>query len=350
MSTTQEGTTLVLASIAVCLVIYAMNKQFQRGDTSVRIVNAVTSVKEALGASRFMKGRFGKAGKKLRAHLKEKRETKKALGSSDLNCDDISPSNPNWARCAQGAGIGRVPSTDSSAAVTSTMLDFAKDNAESQGLGARIQDDFINAEYAQGLGAKLGGMRISNNLQNNAFFSEGTENPTAAVTSGLSTEGAQAFPFASRSDEGAEAVQNTPPQTGPVPGTEAVGMGMNFAAFAAQAKNGGSSEESRGASRQQFATKQVGAEFNPFVQTEQVESDLKLGEGLALSEAFAQKTVGSGLLLEDAFKSHTGAAVSPVSAELGASPEDLAQATAVLKEVNIVQSTTGGQLDFGIRP
>jgi hypothetical protein len=235
--------------------------------------------------------------------------------------------------------------------VTSTILDFAKDNSASQGLGGRIQDDFINAEYAQGLGAKLGGMRISNNLQNNAFFSEGTENPTAAVTSGLSTEGAQAFPFASRSDEGAEAVQNTPPQTGPVPGTEAVGMGMNFAEFAAQAKSAGSSEESRGTARQQFATKQVGADFNPFVQTEQVESDLKLGEGLALSEAFAQKTVGSGLLLEDAFKSHTGAAVSPVSdKELGASPEDLAQATAVLKEVNIVQSTTGGQLDFGIRP
>lgn len=365
MSSTQEGTTLILASIAVCLMIYAMNQQYKKGDTSVRIVNALSSAKETLGASRFFKGRFGKKNRKGTAsELKMKRLMKKELGvkkarvDESIDCSNLSPSDPNWARCAQGAGVGRVRTNKAGQQVTSTLLDFAKDSTRHQGLGSgvkRLSDDFVNDQFDQGLGAGAKGMKISNNLQNNAFFSEGTENPGSLVTSGISSEGAAAFPFSRRSDEGAEARQNSPPQTGPVPGTEPVGMGMNFAAFARKAKSEFKGDGSRGSARQDVMPKQVGADFNPFVQEKQVgnpfvKSTEKLGAGLSLSEAFEQKNVGSGLPIKDAFKTQSlGSAVSPIS-EVGASPEDISAATAVLKEVNIVQSTTGGQLDFGIRP
>lgn len=363
MSSTQEGTTLVLASIAVCLVIYALNQQYKKGDTSVRIVNALSSAKETLGASRFFKGRFGKKNRKqIASELKKNRVMKKELGvkkarvDPTIDCSNVAPSDPNWQRCAQGAGVGRVRSN--TAQVTSTLLDFARDSNRNQGLGVqnRLTDDFVNDQFDQGLGASgPKGMKISNNLQNNAFFSEGTENPGSLVTSGISSEGAAAFPFARRSDEGAEARQNTPPQTGPVPGTEPVGMGMNFAAFAGKAKSDFKGDGSRGSARHEVMPKQVGVDFNPFVQNKQVgnpfvKSTEKLGSGLSLSDAFEHKTVGSGLPIEDAFKSKSlGVAVSPVS-EVGASPEEISAATAALKEVNIVQSTTGGQLDFGIRP
>lgn len=358
MSSTQEGTTLVLASIAVCLMIYAMNLQYKRGDTSTKIVNAINTVKETLGASRFFNGKFGrgtKAAKKLREELRSKRSVKKALGlkrarvDPNLDCSKVSPSDPNWARCASGSSVGRVPTTSASTRVQSTILDFARESNANQGLGTsamRLTDGFVQDQFDQGLGAKLGGLKISHNLQNNAFFSQGTENPGSLVTSGISTEAAAAFPFSRRSDEGAEARQNTPPQTGPVPGTEPVGMGMSFAKFIGKDKMESYGEGSRGASRQMVVSKEEKRVGNPFVQTKK-----ELGSGLALSEAFSQKTLGSGLSLEDAFKTKSlGVAVSPVSGELGASAEDISQATAVLKEVNIVQSTTGGQLDFGIRP
>lgn len=76
-------------------------------------------------------------------------------------------------------------------------FDFASDSLRNQGLGVgRLQDDFVHDQYNSGsLGApRPGGMRIDkSNLKNN--------NATSLIGSGVSTEGAEAFPFARKSTD-----------------------------------------------------------------------------------------------------------------------------------------------------
>lgn len=371
MSSTQEGTTLILASIAVCLMIYAMNQQYRKSSPA------------ALGSSMDLGSRFGNLRqriidwnnqRKARA-AKAKRKAKAALGARkarvdpNLDCSDVSPSDPNWARCAQGAGVGRIPTRNAKNAVFNFQLDAEKDGIKHQGLGTRIQDSFVQDQFDSdsktNLGSSgLGGMRIDpSNLKNNAFFSQGTENASSAVTSGLSAQGAAAFPFARRSDRESDESETGPAQTGPVSGTEAVGMGMSFKEFtkgsnregfkgrnAPRGKREVIDQQGKGKGRGEFvATPEddvVGSAFNPFVDT----PSKAVGSGLLISEAFQSKSLGSGSLLTDAFDGSLGAAVSPVTSEVGVSPEEIAAATAILDNVNIVQSTIGGQLNFGIRP
>jgi hypothetical protein len=386
MSPTQEGTTLILASIAVCLMIYAMNQQYGR------------SSPRALGASKTIGEKASGVRKKITKkfndffNAKKKKKNKEALGARrarvdpTLDCSDVSPSDPNWTRCAQGSAVGRIPTTNATNAVSNFTLDFARDNATNQGLGSRLQDGFVQDQFRSDASTNLGsrngprGMKIdTSNLKNNAFFSQGTENASTRATSGLSTQGAAAFPFSRRSDgadESDTATRASRAPTGPVPGTEALGMGMRFEEFARgprhtplvessgrpMGKREALDEKGHGTRRQSYETKPsdepVGNAFNPFVDT----PSAGLGAGLKISEAFGTQPLGclgagAGSTLTDAFKTGAlgahgalGAAVSPVSSDVGVSPEEISAATASLEDVNIVQSTIGGQLNFGIRP
>lgn len=369
MSPTQEGTTLILASIAVCLMIYAMNQQYKGSSPG------------ALGSSMNLGGRFSEMRRKIidwnnerkaenarQLRKKMKLGARRARVDPDLDCSSVGISDPNWGRCAQGAGVGRVPTKNASNTVFNSTLEFEKDSIKHQGLGSRLQDGFVRDQFSSdsrvnlGMGPGLGGMRIDpSNLKNNAFFSQGTENPTTRVTSGISSEGAAAFPFAQKSSGGDECTRSSPSFTGPIPGTEAVGMGMSIKEFTRGSDSLGARPQGKrevidqgghGTRRQKFNSKPadepVGDAFNPFVDTPKPRNHL--GAGLKLSDAFEAQSLGSGSRLEDAFENALGSAVSPVSSDVGVSPEEITAATAVLKNVNIVQSTTGGQLNFAIRP
>ena len=368
MSSTQEGTTLILASIAVCLMIYAMNQQYKGSSGTTLISSARLGGTFQNAKKKFLKWKNG--GKKKHVG------TRRARVKKGLDCSDLSPSDPNWARCAQGAGVGRIPTKNAGNTVFNSTLQFEKDSINHQGLGSRLQDSFVNDQFEQDSETNLGrkgpkGMRIDrSNLKNNAFFSQGTENASSGRSSGISSEGGAAFPFSRKSDGPADAedARPKPKRNGEVPGTEAVGMGMSFKDFAEGTKGPkparASSQEGRpmgkretidrkgrGARGQEFVAKEtdeaLGSAFNPFVDA----PAKNVGAGLKLNEAFSGQTLGSGSRLKDAFENRSlGSAVSPVSSKVGVSPEEISSATAVLDNVNIVQSTTGGQLNFGIRP
>lgn len=332
MSSTQEGTTLILASVAVCLLIYVMKQEFQGPREYPRVAGVLGAVKSALGSR----------------------------NRARADCSKINPGHADWARCAQGSAMGRVPSKNPSSVVKNSSLDFARDSMKHQGLGVgRLQDDFVHDQYSSSLGApSQGGMRIDkSNLKNNAFFSQGTENPSRIVTAGISTEGAAAFPFSRKSnDEPGESHSFAHNGAGEVPGTEPVGMGMKFADFKRKHvrstnKRDGGGGGGRSASRAQVNKKlgvapfeEQGAEFNPFTGNKQ-----DLGAGLELSKAYDISDLGMGSDLTKAFGS-LGAAVSPVSSDVGVSPVEISAATAALNDVNIVQSTGGGHIDRFIRP
>ena len=332
MSSTQEGTTLILASVAVCLLIYVMKQEFEGPRSYPRVAGVVGAVKTALGAA--------------------------------PNCAEINPGHADWARCAQGASMGRVPTKTPSSVLKNTSLDFAKDSVQSQGLGVgRLQDDFVHDQYSSNLGVPTpGGMRIDkSNLKNNSFFSSGTQNPTSLVTLGISSEGAAAFPFLRKSGAERDVAEDSlshSQASGEVPGTEPVGMGMNFADFKTAKKAlkqpfGEGGGGGRSASRSQVNKKlgvapfeDQGAEFNPFVG----KTSTDLGAGLKISEAFDASKLGMGSKYNDAFGS-LGAAVSPFSSsDVGVSPVEISAATASLRNVNIVQSHPGGFKDRFIRP
>lgn len=338
MSSTQQGTTLILASVAVCLLIFVTRRQLQggagRGDGRRRSGGAV---EEALGAAR------------------------RALGLG-LDCANINPGHADWARCAQGSAKGRVPTKKPSGVLNDPSRDFASDSMRFQGLGVnRLQDDFVHDQFSGTLGApRPGGMRIDkSNLKNNAYFSQGTQNATSLVTSGISSEGAAAFPFSRKSgDEPGETFSR--PRSGDVSSTEPLGMGMSFADFkrkvtkVAKKAGGGESGFDKSAFRAQVNKKlgvapfdDQGADFNPFVGG----SSASVGAGgLKLSEAYDVPKLGMGSNISQAFGT-LGAAVSPISSsDVGVSPVEIAAATSALKEVNIVQSTGGGHIDRFIRP
>lgn len=333
MSSTQEGTTLVLASVAVCLLIYVMKQEFEGPRDYPRVAGVVGAVKSALGSSRRSAG-----------------------------CSTINPGHANWARCAQGSAKGRVPTKNPSSVLTNTSLDFASDSLNNQGLGSgRLQDDFIQDEYSGSLGApRPGGMRIDKSkLKNNSSFSKGTQNATHLVKSGISSEGAEAFPFATKSGTERGGHVTRTKSSGDVPGTEPVGMGMKFADLKRKVRksveiSSGFSGGGRSASRSQVNKKlgvapfeEQGAEFNPFTGN----TSASLGTGLKLSEAFDANKLGTGSDLTNAFESNLGAAVSPFSSsDVGVSPLEISAATAKLRDVNIVQSTGGGHIDRFIRP
>lgn len=330
MSSTQEGTTLILASVAVCLLIYVMKQEYHGPREYPRVAGVLGAVQSVLGSNKR------------------------------VDCSKIKPGNPNWARCAQGSSIGRVPTRKPAEVVKNTNLDFTKDSLQNQGLGVgRLQDDFVHQQFDSSLGAsKMGGMRIDKSeLKNNAYFSQGTENASSLVASGISKEGAAAFPFSRKSsDEPGETHAFPQKHAGRVPGTEPLGSGMKFADFKQQrAKSRGKQDGGgggRGASRPQVNKKlgvapydEQGAAFNPFVGSTP-------GSGLGLKEAY-EPALGMGSNLDNAFKSKFGSlgvAVSPVKSNVGVSPVEMSEATATLDNMNIVQSTTGGQLNIGIRP
>ena len=384
MSSTQEGTTLILASIAVCLMIYAMNQQYKSS----------TSNNYVLGSSMTLGSRFSNLKKRFRkfTNLGAKKTPsllgkKRARVDPTIDCANVSPSDPNWQRCAQGAGVGRIPTRNARDSVANPQLAFEQESIKFQGLGSRgtrIQDSLVQDQFAAdaitNLGKGLGGIRIDpSNLKNNGFFSQGTENASSARTSGLSAQGAMAFPFTQRSDGGADATHTGPSCSGNVPGTEAVGMGMSFAEFIKGAKPFEGRKQDRpmgkrevvdsqgrkSLSRSEFNTsvenQEVGNAFNPFTKTGK-----NLGAGVKISEAFTGKDLGAGVKISEAFTGmdlgagskiseaftgmDLGSAVSPVSSDVGVSPQEISAATSSLDNVNIVQSTIGGQLNFGIRP
>ena len=255
--------------------------------------------------------------------------------------------------------MGRVPTKNAAGVVKNTSLDFASDSLINQGLGAgRLQDGFVHDQYSNNLGApRPGGMRIDkSNLKNNAFFSKGTQNATSLVTSGISSEGAEAFPFATKGGDKREESTKRNRPSGSVPGTEPVGMGMKFSDLkrpsARSAADSGFGGGGRSASRAQVNKKlgvapfeEQGAEFNPFTG-----NTPGLGMGLKIGEAFDTPNLGMGLKISEAHGS-LGAAVSPFSSsDVGVSPVEISAATAALKDVNIVLSKPGGHIDRYIRP
>ncbi|CAM9099023.1 unnamed protein product [Sphacelaria rigidula] len=330
MSSTQQGTTVILATMAVCLLVYVMKQEIQGPRSYPRVEGVVGAVNSALGISR------------------------------GIDCSKINPGHSDWARCAEGASKGRVPTKNPTSVLRNTALDFASDSVNNQGLGVgRLQDEFVNDQYSNSLGApRPGGMRIDkSNLKNNFVFSSGTQNATSLVTSGISTDGAQAFPFATKSGPERGEDFRSKRMSGDVTGTEPVGMGMKFADC--KRKVGGVTTKHGGiggfASRAQVDKKlgvapfdEQGAEFNPFVGN----TSTALGVGLKLSEAYDVPNLGMGSNLQQAFRDRgLGAAMSPISSsDVGVSPVEISAATAALSDVNIVQSKPGGHMDRFICP
>lgn len=335
MSSNSNGATLVLSTVAVCLLLYVMKREYSDGQSGERFEAALGAISSFLGSK----------------------------NQPDIDCSGINPGHANWARCAQGSAKGRVPTKVPVSVLKNTSLDFASESIRNQGLGVgRLQDGFVHDQYSSSLGTpRPGGMRIDkSNLKNNSFFSPGTQNATSLVTSGISTEGAAAFPFASKSSSKREDVSPTRRRaSGDVAGTEPVGMGMNFNDFkrkisrAMSQGDDGVGGGGRSASRHQVDKKlgvapfeEQGANFNPFAGG----SSPDLGGGLKLSEAYDAPKLGMGSNLSSAFGS-LGAAVSPISSsDVGVSPVEISAATAALSGINIVQSTGGGHIDRFIRP
>ena len=337
MSSNSNGATLVLSTVAVCLLLYVMKREYSDGQSGERFEAALGAVSRFLGSK----------------------------NKPDIDCSDINPGHANWARCAQGSAKGRVPTKKPVSVLKNTSLDFASESIRNQGLGVgRLQDDFVHDQYSSSLGApRPGGMRIDkSNLKNNSFFSPRTQNATSLVTSGISTEGAAAFPFASKSSSKRDDVSPIRRNaSGDVAGTEPVGMGMNFSDFKRKISRAMSQDDDgvggggrRSASRHQVDKKlgvapfeEQGANFNPFAGG----SSPDLGGGLKISEAYSSAAkLGMGSNLSSAFGS-LGAAVSPISSsDVGVSPVEISAATAALSGINIVQSTGGGHIDRFIRP
>lgn len=335
MSSNSDAATLALSTVAVCLLLYVMKREYSDRHSG-----------EGLGAALGAGSSFSDAD-----------------DESDIDCSDINPGHANWARCAQGSAMGRVPTKNPSSVLKNTSLDFASESMRNQGLGVgRLQDDFVHDQYSSSLGApRPGGMRIdTSNLKNNSFFIPGTQNATSLVTSGISSEGAAAFPFASKSSSKSEDFSTAATKaSGDVAGTEPVGMGMNFNDFKRKISRSMSQDDDgfggggRSASRHQVDKKlgvapfeEQGANFNPFAGG----SSADLGGGLKLSEAYNSPELGMGSKLDSAFGS-LGAAVSPISSsDVGVSPVEISAATAALSGINIVQSTGGGHIDRFIRP
>ncbi|CAM9101713.1 unnamed protein product [Ectocarpus sp. 8 AP-2014] len=327
MSSAREGTALILASVAVFLLVYVMKQECQgprrHGNAASGVVGAI---KSALGARRA------------------------------ADCSKVNPGHADWARCAQGSAMGRVPTKNAAAVVKNSSLDFASDSLRHQGLGmGRLQDDFVHDQYSSSLGApRPGGMRIDkSSLKNNGFFSGGTRNASSLVTAtGISSEGAAAFPFSSKSGDKREEYAKTT-ASGRVPGTEPVGMGMKLSRLKRKVMASVNGGGRRSASRAQVNKKlgvapfeADGAALNPFAG----KSAASLGKGIKITDAFDAQKLGMGSGLKEAYGS-LGAAVSPFSSsDVGVSPDEIAAATAALEEVNIVQSTCGGNIDRFIRP
>lgn len=303
MPSTQQTTTLILVIVAVGLLAYVL--------------------KQELGV------------------------TDKALGfrsKPPADCSKISPSHADWARCAQGTAIGRVPTKNPSSAIKNTSLDFVSDSLRNQGLGVgRLQDGFVQDQYASSLGApRLGGMRIDK--------SDLRKKARGALTAQTKSEEGAAFPFATKSGPERGEVTSKTMSSGPVSGTETLGMGMSFDDFKQKPRAKQDVRDSRRSLRSQVDKKlgvapfdDLGAEHNPFASgstSVDLGSRLKVGDGSAGSS--------KGLKLNSAFGGGLGAAVSPVSS-VGVSPDEISAATASLNGVNIVQSLPTAHIDRFIR-
>ena len=334
MSSAKQGTTLILASVAVCLLVYVLKQEFKQPRARSVAQEIVGTVRNALGSS----------------------------GGARTRCSNINPGHADWARCAQGSSVGRVPTKNASGVVKNSTLNFVSDSLNHQGLGVgRLQDDFVNDQYSSSLGVpRLGGMKINkSSSQKDGFFSAGrAQDATKLVTSGISSEGAAAFPFMRKSGpERGEESEFSPSgnSSGEVPGTEPVGMGMKFSDFKQHTR--GREHDGGGGGRSPLRSQvnkklgvapfeDQGAEFNPFLGT----NPSGHGSGLKLNEAFDTPKLGMGTKLNKAFGA-LGAAVSPISSsDVGVSPIEISAATAALDDVNIVQSMPTGHIDRFIRP
>ena len=345
MSTAKQGTTLILASVAVCLLIYVMKQKMAEPENAAQ----ESGVEAVVGAVRRALGMSG--------------------GRPRADCSKISPSHADWARCAQGSAMGRVPTKHPSAVLSNTSLDFASDSLQNQGLGTgRLQDDFVHDQFSSdnNLGvSRPGGMRISKMTQEHRG---GQQKATDKIMSGISSSAAAAFPFARKSTPRPDGEETRLKKAilSELPGDERAAGGMSLKNLLAESQR--TKGRGRGiggfAARSQVSRKlgvapfeESGAEFNPFAGAEGASS------GLKLSEAYDAPALGMGSTLADAYggggggggggaAESLGAAVSPFSssASVGVSPVEISAATAALPDVNIVQSTGGGHIDRFIRP
>ena len=385
MSTAKQGTTLILASVAVCLLIYVMKQKMDGSGPSEEsaVAAAVGAVRRALGSS----------GGRPRA-----------------DCSKISPNHADWAWCAQGSAMGRVPTKHPSAVLSNTSLDFASDSLQNQGLGTgRLQDGFVHDQFSSDNNLGASTARLQDDFVHDQFSSDnslgvrglGGTRLSNIAGSVISSSAAAAFPFASTStprsdgenktlkqtvensvsflsdrkrsqepDEQEDAVTNVENSVRSLSqASKKAAGGMNLKRFLTQSRRTkGRGRGIRGfAARSQVSRKlgvapfeESGAEFNPFSGDVGASSD-----GLMLSEAYEEPSaLGMGSTLAEAFgggggrgggggfSESLGAAVSPFSsaASVGVSPVEISAATAALTDVNIVQSTGGGHIDRFIRP
>ena len=197
MSTAKQGTTLILASVAVCLLIYVMKQKMDGPGPSEEsaVAAAVGAVRRALGSS----------GGRPRA-----------------DCSKISPNHADWAWCAQGSAMGRVPTKHPSAVLSNTSLDFASDSLQNQGLGTgRLQDGFVHDQFSSDnhLGASTA--RLQDGFVHDQFSSDnslgvrglGGTRLSSIAGSVISSSAAAAFPFASTSTPRSDGEKKTLKQT-----------------------------------------------------------------------------------------------------------------------------------------
>ena len=277
-----------------------------------------------------------------------------------------------------GAIMSRIPTKNAKSVVKNTSLDFVSDSIKNQGLGVgrlqddfvqeqyssdlgvgRLQDDFVQEQYSSDLGAKRpGGMKIDpSGLKNNSFFSTGTQNASRLAPSGISAEGAQAFPFATKSGpERDEELRTTSNGAGDVASSEPVGRGMKLSRFLRKQQDNKLVRDGDRASKtiKSIASMKMGvapfdddgAVHNPFVGS----TTDNVGKGMNLSDAYTTPNVGMGSTLTNAY-GDLGVAVSPISsADVGVSPEEISAATASLSGINLVQSMPTAHIDRFIRP
>ena len=177
-------TTIILSAFAVVLILYVIKQERKSG------------VFMSLGQ------------KKPRAILGSK--NKNEPRHEPKGCENVSIDSPDFQRCAQNLGIGRtVIPVDPTKRPARLGDDFAKEDFLGNPLARNIKDEFTKDEFSNPLGGSsikdsgleksfLGGSSIKDSGLEKSFLGAST---LADAQSGVSRDGSKALLFKAKSDE-----------------------------------------------------------------------------------------------------------------------------------------------------
>ena len=289
-------TTIILTAFAVVLILYVIRQERKSG------------VFMSLGQ------------KKPRAILGSKNKNQRR--SEPKGCENVSIDSPDFQRCAQNLGTGRtVVPVDPTKRPARIGDDFVKEDFLGNPFAKDLKSDFTKDDFLGGSKIKdsgleksfLGGSKIEDSGLEKSFLGsaklDGSLKP-------ISRDGAKAFPFASKGD--------------------GFPLDLGKASPFAKKKDLGMASDEQVTADKSMTFKIGDRNTVPGSKFPQSLSGLKkrsIGD-LEAPPTGAFRSTPSNL----------GAAVSPMN--LGMSSDELERASNRLDEVDVVQRTTGGQLNL----